>query len=610
MYRITGIGQKFGSSIIILTIFLCCPISSTAQLQVGDNLSMTMEGSLGFGYSGAFGNYGASSHAQGFGANANLRGYYFHPNFVSFDVRPYFNRASSNAESQSITRGTGFGASASFFGGSYFPASVSYGQDYSSNSEFFIGGVPSVLGDSSGSYFGLTWSELLPRYPHVYVSYNANSSSSTLLSTTEENHNSSKNLNVNSEYKLAGWTLNGNLNYNHNSFSTPEFLTGEIVSFGGSGTTIGAQAQHNIPFGGVGLGISHSSYSSDQGGSGSGTNYYEGAGVTFFRRLSLNESFNYTTNTTAALGQSILSGATPVLQPDINTSGMNFTSSANLQVGWGVALNGNFSHRRAMFNGQEHADSQYGGGVSFHNQSRFLGFLTFSVGVVDTANKEGNSGTGLVGSVTASKKLGHWDTSADFGYFQSIQTLYAISTTSSYSYGGSVRRKLNPQIHWAVSYRGTHSGLTRQAGNSSESNSYATYFSWKRYTLGANYSQSEGLAVLNANGAIVPTPVGPLVGDNVYVFDAKSWGVNASTTLFRHLNVSGGFSTVSSNTLNGLFATASNGDRYYARMQYSLRRFEIQGGYNYINQDVSTIPGGPRIFNSFYITLSRWFNVF
>src|SRR3954462_996079 len=106
MYRITGIGQKFGSSIIILTIFLCCPISSTAQLQVGDNLSMTMEGSLGFGYSGAFGNYGASSHAQGFGANANLRGYYFHPNFVSFDVRPYFNRASSNAESQSITRGT------------------------------------------------------------------------------------------------------------------------------------------------------------------------------------------------------------------------------------------------------------------------------------------------------------------------------------------------------------------------------------------------------------------------------------------------------------------------------------------------------------------------
>lgn len=609
MYRISRVGQKFGLSIVILAALLCATVA-TAQLQVGDNWSMTMNGNLGFGYSGNFGNYQSSSHGQGFLANANLDGYYFHPNFLSFNVHPYYDRQSSTAEGQSVTRSNGIGATTNLFGGSYFPGSVSYGVDFSSNSEFYVAGVPSVLGNSSGRHFSLSWSELLPRYPRLFVTFNASNSNSTLLNTADGSKSSSKNLNLNSDYKLAGFDLRANLTNNHNNFTSPEFLTGESLTVGGSGTTYGVTAQHKIPFGGMSLGWSHSSYDSDRGGGGSGTNYSEGAGVTLFRRLSLNETLNYTTNTTAALSQSILNVNTPVLLPDRNSDGMYFQSTANLMVGRGLSFTGNYSHRRVSFQGQEFSDDQYGGSVNYNRQNRFLGFINFSVGVMDMANKNGNTGAGLVSSLGMNKRFRHWETSADFNYYQSVQTLYAISTTSSYGYGGSIRRKINPQTYWSSSFRATHSGLTAQAGNSNRSESYTTSFSWKRYSVSGSYSQSNGLAVLNSTGQVVATPIGPLISDYFYVFNARNWGVNGSTRLFQRLSVSGGYSNVSSDTKTGLIGTLSNGDRYFTSMEYRLRRFSIQGGYTRATQDVSTIVGGPRTNNSYYITLARWFNVF
>jgi hypothetical protein len=609
MYRNFGVGHKIGFSIIVLASLMGAT-AAVAQVQIGDNLSMRMNGSLGFGYTGSFGNYSGSTHGQGIGANANLDGYYFHPDFLSFTARPYYDRSSSTSDSQSITRSSGIGASLGLFGGSHFPGSVTYGLDFSSNSQFYVAGVPSVLGDSSGHNFGVTWSELLPNLPHVYMNYNANSSSSTLLTSTEESQSRSKNLNLNSDYRLAGFDLRANFNHNANNFTSPEFLTGQNVTFGGSGTTYGVTAQHNIPFGAMSLGVSHSTYDSDQGGGGSGTNYYEGVGVTFFRKLSLNETFNYTTNTTAALSQSLLNGATPILLPDQNSEGLSLTSTANLVLGRGLSLTGHFSHRRATFNNQEYSDNQYGGSVNYNHQSRFLGFLNFSVGFVDTATQEGNSGAGVVANVGMSKKFGHWDTSADLGYFQTIQTLYAVSTTSSYNYGGSVRRKIGTQTHWSTSFRAVQSGLTPQAGSNNQSQSFSSSLSWRRYSGGGNYSQSSGLAVLNSFGTIVATPVGPLVGDNNYIFNARTWGVNGSTRLFQRLTVGGGFNRVSSDTTTGVYGVLNSGDRYYARGEYLLRRFSVQGGYSRVSQEVSTIPGGPRIINSYYITISRWFNVF
>jgi hypothetical protein len=610
MYSNPGTGPKFGMTFILLALVLFATAAS-AQTQVGDNLSMTLNGNLGYGYTGTFGNYEDSSHGQGVVANADLQGYYFHPNFLSFDVRPYYDRGSASGLSQSITQSNGIGASVGLFGGSNFPGTVTYGLDFAHNSEFAVGGLPTLVGDTTSRNFSVNWSELLPGLPHVNATYYKTSASSTLLSAdNSKNQSRSDNLNLNSDYRLAGFDLRGYLNYNNSSYTSPAFLTGEEVTFGGHGTTYGINASHGIPFGGIGLGMSHSSYGSDQGYSGSGNNFFEGAGVTLFRNLSLNESFNYTTNTSTSLGLSYLNGATTTLVPDRDSSGMYFLSSANLLLGWGLTLNGNYSYRQATFAGREYSASQYGGGVSFNRQQRFLGFITASVGVIDTATKEGNSGAGLVASVGANKRVHGWETSADFSYFQTIQTLYAIANTSSYSFGGGLHRKITPQIFWSASYRGTRSGLAAQEGTSFSADSGTSSFSFKRYSVTGLYSRSNGLAVLSANGTLVPSQLPSLVPDNTYVYNANVWGVNGSAALFRRLVFSGGYTNVASDTRAGLFATASNGDRYFTRMDYTLRKFAIQGGFSRVIQAVSTIPGGPRETNAFFVTLTRWFNVF
>jgi hypothetical protein len=85
--------------------------------------------------------------------------------------------------------------------------------------------------------------------------------------------------------------------------------------------------------------------------------------------------------------------------------------------------------------------------------------------------------------------------------------------------------------------------------------------------------------------------------------------VNASTQLFRILTMSGGYTNVSSSTMRKALGTLNNGDRYYARLTLRMRKLSILAGFDRAVQETSAIPGGPRMVNSYYISLSRWFEV-
>src|SRR5690348_180539 len=101
MYRRIHISAATKTLIVIAMALI--GITATAQLEIGDSLKMTMNGDLGYGFNGGFGNTELSSaHSQSFVGDANLDGYYFHPNFLSFNFRPYFNRSQNNTTSQSI----------------------------------------------------------------------------------------------------------------------------------------------------------------------------------------------------------------------------------------------------------------------------------------------------------------------------------------------------------------------------------------------------------------------------------------------------------------------------------------------------------------------------
>ncbi len=607
----TKSGKLLAASAIGLVFALACAASANAQVEVGDRLHMTLNGSLGASYDGSFGNDIGSGHGLGFGVNGALDGFYYDPKFLTFQVRPYYDRIQSNSESQMITRGSGVQSSIGVFGGSHFPGSISYGRDFSSNSEFRIAGVPSVLGNSSGSNVDIAWSALFEGLPSLYANYLITNSTSTLLGTTDQSKSSSKNFSLNSDYKLGGFSLHGSLNHYNTEFLSPSFLTAATISNASSSTNYGVTATRRLPLSGS-LALTWSRTTLENGPSDSSSNSYTATGIfSPWRRLTVSETWNYTTNVIAAIAQSLGGDTIPsAFNSESTWDAMYMNTLGTLTVGHGLTVSGHLNHRIQHYKGRDIEDTQYGGSVSFRKMNRFLGFLHFSVGVVDTATQEGNGGVGLVTNLGMTRKFGRWDTAADVSYSQNTQTLLAIVTTSNYSFGGMLRRKINSSTYWSASFRDSRSGLTAQKGSDNVSDSFATSLSWHRYTFAGNYSFSNGAALLAANGTLTATPLGSTISNDFLTFDARTYGVNVSTRLFRALTLWGGYTNVSSSTTQKTLGTFNNGNRYNSRLELKMRRLNILAGFDRAVQESSVVPGGPRAVNTYYVSLSRWFNVF
>jgi hypothetical protein len=326
--------------------------------------------------------------------------------------------------------------------------------------------------------------------------------------------------------------------------------------------------------------------------------------------LSLFQNANYVTDLAAAFSQSVLNGAVPAnLQLEHGTSGVSYSAGASYLLGRGLTVGGHLTHRVQWYTGTRYQDTQYGGNLNYNRASRLFGFIYFGVGLVDTASKVGNDGLGLNANVGMSRNFGHWETAADFAYSQNLQTLVTIATTSSYNYGGSVRRKISHDLNWGGAFRTSHSGLVTQEGTGDSAESFSSSLHWRKYNFGGSYSQSKGAAVFTATGELTANPLVPLLTRDFLLFNARSLSVNGSTNLFRRMSVGGGYARFTSNTTRTGVGTFNSGERYNVRTEYRLRRFSLTGGFNRSTQEVSSIAGGPRVVNAYYVSFSRWFNV-
>lgn len=610
-YQGANTGRLFAASVLSLVFVLTCVVSANGQVTVGDNLNMNLRGDLGTTYGGTSGNYVGSNHSLGIGVNGILDGYYFHPDFLRFKVNPFWDRAQSNSISQTIARSTGVQGSVNLFDRSHFPGSVSYGKNFSSNSEFSIAGVPSVLGDSSDSSIGIAWGALFDGLPSLHAEYTVGHSTSTLLGTTSQSKNSNRSFNLDSDYTLAGFDLRGRLSHYNYDLLSPGFLTGETISGALSSTVYNVNVGHRLPFSGnLGLGWSRttSKYATNDSASNS---YLASAGFFFWRRLSFNQNLRYTTALNSALTPSFNGDDIPTLfNSDSESNALYMNTSSTFAIGSGFSVNGYLTHQTLHFRDRNYENTQYGGNVSFRKSSPLLGFLHFSIGVVDTVTKEGNTALGISANLGMTRKFGRWETNADIGYGQSTQTLYGLVTTSNYSFGGNFRRRINYDTFWSTSFRESRSGLTAQEGNNNDSKVFSTALAWKKYTFTGNYSQSNGEALLRADGTLTVTPLGSIVSDDFMTFDARSFGASVGTLLFRKITVSAGYTNVSSSTIRRALGTLNNGDRFNTRVELRLRKLNISGGFNRAVQEVSSVPGGPRMINSYYMSLSRWFEIF
>jgi hypothetical protein len=593
-------------------------LPGAAQVVVGDSVKLSLAGDLSTGYTGGFGDTG-SAHGLGLGGNATLHGYYFNPQFLSFDFQPFYNRSQSNSVSQSITDSSGFVSTANFFGGSHLPGSVSFNKTFDSTGEFGIPGVAGLETRGSQQTIGINWGVLFPDLPTLRASYLITGNDASIPGSSSTSHASSRALSLNSDYALDGFRFRGFYGHGSGHSEFPGFLVGEQGGSLDSGSNqYGGAVTHAIPFRGFWTAqATHSSFSTGFGNAGAagttnGSNTSLGTSVTLnpLAKLGLGFNVDYQTNAFGALQQQIVQAGGSALHLSDNSNTVGINGSASYSISRYVYLTGQISHRQQNFEGRHFAVTQYGAGVNANFSRRLLGSLSFSLGANDTATQAGNNGAGLFANVNFARRFQGWDVSSNFNYSQSVQTLLVMYTTSMYGYGGSVKRKFRNELYWGASFIGNHSGLQRVAGSTSQTQTVSTYLHYHRYNVNALYSRSSGISVLTSQG-LTPVPTGvpaPLL-TNLLLYNATSYGGGAGATLKR-LNLSVSYSKAFSDLNSPSHTLNSSNMILNARLRYRVRKMYLDSGYTQFQQNIGAAGSKPSVINSYYVGISRWFNVF
>lgn len=598
----------------ILLVVLASVIPGLGQVEIGDYTKMNLSGYLGFGYNAGWGTFGGSRHSTSFIGDAHLAGHYYSPNFLSFDVRPHYNRTQANSASQSTVSTSGFDSLVSLFTGSHFPGSVGFSKQFNDAGEVGIPGVGFLSTDGSAQNFNITWSELLPNWPTLTANFSVYSNSSTVVGANSDSTFSGRNFNLNSTYSVAGFNLAGFYNRQNLSLDLPDFLTSISNGNDSSSSSLGVSANHRLPLSGsLGVSWTRSTYNTEQDVRGGNTFDNTNVIVTLApaRKLTVSSSVNYVSNLSGVLQQRLVDGG--VFEPlvvDTSSRSVSLNTQAFYTLGHGFGLNGYLNHRDQFFRGDHLSDTQYGGVVTYRYARPLLGMLYLNFGMFNNANQEGNQSLSFSGNVGFTKKFGRWDTNADFSYAQNVQTLVAAYTTSNIGYGGFVRRRINLDMAWTATFRAAHSALTQHADDSNRSETVTTGFTWRNYTVTGNYSQSEGASVLSASGTLVPTPIGGVITPDVLLFNGRSYGASLAATPIKRLTVSGYYTNVRSDTLSNALFSFNRGQRYSTLVEYKLRKLEFRGGFTRTQQDVSAAGTLPAVVNSYFFSISRWFNIF
>jgi len=616
----SGAVKKFATCAIWLAVLSPARLAF-AQVQVGDNTQLRASALLTVGYTSDSGDLIQASHSLNFGASGTLSGYYYNPNFLNFNVTPYYNQSKADSDFQSLTNASGVAATANFFTGSHFPGSVSYRYDYNSTGTLGLTGVPNFTTQGTGQGFGINWSALFPDWPTLSVGYSQGSGSGTLYGTDQQTSSSTHLFNVRSSYRLAGFNLNAYYDHNTQHSVFPEFLVGNGEDvLHSSENDFGFGANRNLPWWGgqVYVNYTHSTVSSDylanvQNTTTTGyTADIEAAGATFRPNNKLGLFFNqtFTNNLSGYLNQGLVNNGTITPAVNLGTTSNSSTigGGANYQVTHNLWVQGQANFYEQSYFGKTYTGTFISGNVNYGR--RLFDMFTFSASVIDSSTGLGINNLGFLGTVNYFRTYGQWETSGVFSYNQNVQSVLITETTSYYNYSANLHRRFSSRLQWTAAFAGSHSGLNSQKNSTNHSESYSTTLSVRPVSLNAQYLSGAGNSILTSAG-IVPLPPTPGVPEaNLIFYNTKSYGGGITWTPIRRLSLSGTYNRAFSNTLANATFSKNNIDILYSQVQYRLRRISVLAGYIRFTQGISATGIPPGTTTSYYGGISRWFDFF
>jgi hypothetical protein len=606
----------------ILTIgatVLALAVSAAAQLEVGKNTSLRLNGSLQAGYSADYSNVSPSDHSLTPGGNADLSGYYYSPNFLSFDAQTFYNQSRLNSTEQSVFQTTGVAGGATIFGGSHYPGSISYSKMFNTEGGYTLPGAGSLTTKGNSQNLSLTWGLHFPDLPQVQVHFNDGDSENSLLGG-EGNSTAHTNLyQVQVTHKLYGFNLNGGYDHSTANEAVPDLVSGLGPQISDSSTnSFNAGASHKLPMQGA---FEVSYLRSDvnanyAGGNYNGTINTVGAGTNFtpLHRLSVSVNTQYTDNLSGSLYQPLVASGAAVPPSLLSYATKSFTVTGQQSYSIGnfisnLNLVATETHQEQTVLGTSLSGNTFSQMINF-SRPVFGGFMNATASISENLIDYGQEPTtiGTYENISYTRGLHGWELNASGNYSRNIETALVEYTSSGYGYSASISRKFESGIFWNIVANGQKAqyDAVNTAGNYAQI--YSTSLSVRQYGMSGSFSKSSGNSILTPTGLVsAPLPVPGteallLKGDSysMSVFANPTHGMLLSASYVRSLNDTFGNSTSSRN---------SNGE-LIVQVQHRFRQLWLQGGFFKLNQAISISGQPPVATGSFYVGVSRWFNFF
>lgn len=607
---------------ILAPLVLVLAARAAAQVKSGE-ATMNLNGTVSAGYGDDYSNVAGSDHSVAGAGEADLTGMYFNPNFLSFEVQPFYNQSRLNSTFQSMTASSGVYANAKLFGGSSFPGTISFADVYNNSGNFGVPGLTNFTTHGNDESLAINWGVHLHNLPSLHFSFSDSNSDFSIYGSNTLGRLHDMMFSATATYRVAGFDLNGGYGHTGTQAETPEFLTSgpsEQTDSGLNSYYFGIA--HNLPWhGSVSASAARYDISTQLGGSSSPDKYdtsidtlTAGLSVAPLSHLTLGETTYYTDNLAGTLYNTLLTAGVIVPQNEAQPSShdLSVTGYANYDI---PAENLHFSafteHQQQTFLGLTFADDSYNGTAAYTKWllgGTFNGVLGLTYTDIETTHQ---SLLGMNTSVNYTRAIRRWSLAGSFGYSQDTQSVLIAYTTSGYNYSGSVGRRIGRRSHWGINASGVRSLLTGVPGSASSSQNYSTSLALSRFSLNASYSESSGNSLLTPAGLVAtPIPLPILNPAEVVLFNGKSYSAGLTSTPIRALTFSAAYANARSATNSNSLVSNNNFQNMYFTMTYHLRKLNLQAGYNRLAQGFSVSGAPPTVVGSYYVGVSRWFNFF
>jgi hypothetical protein len=602
---------------LVLAGILLLARANYAQVKIGD-FSTNLSGTVSSGYTADFGNLTNSNHSWAVGGTGTFSGFFYNPNFVSFNISPYLNQSRANSNFQSISNASGINASSRIFGGSHFPGTVSYSKAYNSEGNYAVPGFANYVTHGDSDSFGVNWSENLPDAPSFSAGYQLGSSKYSVYGTNDEGSNKFHSLNLNSGYKWAGFNMGAYYSKGGGRSQIPQLITGESVSsIHTDNSSLGVNVTHFLPLrGSFTAGFNRTDFSTDYlGASTSGTidTVNANAAVHPTGKTSFTATANYSDNLSGQLLQSIAAGGgvIPGLNSKESSSSLDLMGVGSYSLLSNLQTSAFIERRTQNFLGENFGVTSYGGSAYYGHhllEGTFNGSFTFNENNID---KTGENTLGFSSNANYSSQILGWQVNGTFGYAQNVQTMLITYMNSFYNYSGSARRRWG-KLNLGMGAGASRTALTSQAGTANTSESFtATTGYGTIITATGSYSKSDGQALITGTGLVpipIPTPILP--SSLVSIFGGNSYSFGLSSAPGKRLVLSASYAKSASNTLNNGIASSNENNEFNALIQYQVRKLSFVSGSSRLQQGFSSSGTKPEVITSYYFGLSRWFNFF